>query len=156
MTSSLIYGAPFFGEYPRKIQDPHLIQSSVINTVHAVRHPLAKAAAVLCLSARSAYSRCVILAHFTIIVGRRLETRPATLGSNTHTHSRTHRFTSHNPALTIVSVTSSWTDDCLRKPEFHYADFPDTFPSWEISRNLGKRTSRVCRGLVADVTGKSA
>ena len=47
------------------------------------------------------------------------------------------------------------------KPKFHYADFPETSPSGEISAEVGvmefelKRTSRVCRGLLADVTGKS-
>ena len=45
--------------------------------------------------------------------------------------------------------------------KFHYADFPETSPRQFLgSRRNGilalKGTSRVCYGLVADVTGKSA
>jgi len=42
--------------------------------------------------------------------------------------------------------------------KFHHADFPKTSPDGEVGvMKCGlKGTSRICRGLVADVTGKSA
>jgi len=44
---------------------------------------------------------------------------------------------------------------CSVKPKFHYADFPK-LPVGEVGVMEFNWTSRVCRGLVADVTGKSA
>ena len=55
----------------------------------------------------------------------------------------------------------NWTPESVRKKlksKFHYADFPETSPDGEVGvMEFGlKGTLRVCRGVVADVTGKSA